>query len=502
MPEALNRLKEKLAVIEDLRGASSVLAWDQETYLPTGSIESRARQLATLERVIHEKFTAPEIGELIEEATEDADQVPFGEIESGLLRVVKRDYKRAAKLPAEHVARFAETTALAMPAWSEARASSDFGLFRPHLETIVELCREKAEAIGFKDDIYDALLDEFEPEMRTAEVEREFSALRRQLGPIVEAIAQRDAPSAEPLHGSFDQAKQWEFGLSVIRDFGFDMTRGRQDRSAHPFTIHFSSDDVRITTRVYDDFFSPAFFGTLHEAGHGMYEQGVSPELSRTPLAHGTSLGMHESQSRLWENQIGRSRPFWDRYYPDLQATFPSQLGSVDADQFYRAVNRVEPSLIRVEADEVTYNLHIMLRFELERAMLSGDLSISDLPEAWNDKIEAYLGIRPSNDADGVLQDIHWSMGSLGYFPTYSLGTLMSAQIFDAAKSALPDLDEQVAKADFGPLLAWLQEHIYRFGRTYAAQDLLESVTGSRLDSSHWLAYIKDKYGGIYGVLT
>jgi len=319
--------------------------------------------------------------------------------------------------------------------------------------------------------------------------------------PIVDAIAEKEAPSAEVLHQTFDEVKQWDFGLDVIRDFGFDFDRGRQDHSAHPFTIHFASTDVRITTRVDKLFFSPGFFGTLHEAGHGMYEQGVAGELARTPLAHGSSLGMHESQSRLWENQVGRSRQFWTRYYPDLQALFPAELADVDGESFYRAVNRVQPSLIRVEADEVTYNLHVMLRFELERALITGDLLVKDLPSAWNEKMEAYLGLRPGNDAEGVLQDIHWSMGALGYFPTYSLGTLMSSQIFDTARKELPDLSEEIGRGHFNHLLGWLQENIYRHGRIYTSQDLLERVTGSKLDSSHWLAYIRSKFGGIYGDL-
>ncbi|MGD8414807.1 MAG: carboxypeptidase M32, partial [Candidatus Latescibacterota bacterium] len=358
------------------------------------------------------------------------------------------------------------------------------------------------QAIGYDTDPYDPLIDEFEPGMTTAEVETEFADLRRELVPIVEAINEREAPSAELLHQPYDEQKQWDFGLRVIRDFGFDFDRGRQDRSAHPFTIHFSSSDVRITTRVHAEFFSPAFFGTLHEAGHGMYEQGISTEIARTPLAHGTSLGLHESQSRLWENQIGRSRAFWTHYYTELQKVFPRQLGSADIESFYRAVNRVSPSLIRVEADEVTYNLHVMLRFELERALIADDLAIADLPGAWNDKVESYLGLTPPNDSKGVLQDIHWSMGALGYFPTYSLGTLMSTQIYNAALEAIPELPEQVARGDFKTLLGWLQENIYRFGRMYPAQDILLRITGSKLDSSHWLAYIKSKFGGIYGTLV
>lgn len=498
--KALDRLKEKLAVIEDLKAASSVLAWDQETYMPSGAVDARASQLATLERVIHEQFTSEELGDLLSRSEDDAKQVD--DIDVSLLKVVRRDYERSTRLPTDLVAEIAQTTARAMPAWSEARTQSDFSVFRPHLERIVELSLQKAEAIGYEETPYDALLDEFEPGMRTAEVEAEFTALRKELVPIVEAIAEQEPPSTDPIRGHFPDAAQWDFGLSVIRDFGYDFDRGRQDRSAHPFTIHFASTDVRITTRVDESLFPPAFFGTLHEAGHGMYEQGVSIDLSRTPLAHGTSLGLHESQSRLWENQIGRSRPFWRRYYPDLQRAFPEKLMDVSEEDFYRAVNRVEPSLIRVEADEVTYNLHIMLRFELEQAMITGQLSVAELPAAWNDRMEAYLGVIPSNDAEGVLQDIHWSMGAIGYFPTYSLGTLMSAQIFHAAQEALPNLYADVEQAQFGALLGWLQRNIYRHGRSRTAAEILESVTGSELDSGQWLTYIKAKFGHIYGALS
>jgi carboxypeptidase Taq len=498
MQKTLQQLKDRLAVIEDLKSASSVLEWDQETYLPSGGLGSRAAQLSTLKRVIHERFTSDEIGELLDKL--DAGQ-DLDERDDRLVRVVRRDYDRATRLPGDLVARLAETTSKAMAGWSEARAQSDFLLFKPWLETIVDLSIEKAEALGYEDEPYDALLDEFEPEMTTAEVDKAFRDLRAELVPIVEAIGDRVGPSTEPLHRRFEEARQWEFGLSVIQDFGFDMERGRQDRSAHPFTIHFSPNDVRITTRLDEHFFSPAFFGTLHEAGHGMYEQGVAPELARTPLAQGTSLGMHESQSRLWENQIGRSLQFWTCYYPRLQQVFPDQLNDVSLESFYGAINRVEPSLIRVEADEVTYNLHIMLRFELERALITGDLSVSELPAAWNDRMHSYLGLRPESDAQGVLQDIHWSMGAIGYFPTYTLGTLMSAQIFSAAREALGDLDIAIADGDFEALHGWLRDRIYRHGRMFHAQEILQQVTGSKLDSSHWLAYIKGKFGGIYGQL-
>ncbi|MEM6334928.1 MAG: carboxypeptidase M32, partial [Bacteroidota bacterium] len=364
--------------------------------------------------------------------------------------------------------------------------------FAPHLETVVQLSRDKADALGYAGERYDALLDLYEPGMTATELDVVFADLREGLVPLVDELASRDLPD-EVLHRPYDPQAQWAFGLEVIEAFGYDFERGRQDESAHPFTTTFHVSDVRITTRVDPHFFSPAFFGTLHEAGHGMYEQGVDLSLARTPLADGTSLGMHESQSRLWENLVGRSRPFWRRYFPVVQRHFPEALAGVDEDTFYQAVNRVAPSLIRVEADEVTYNLHIMLRFALERALVAGDLSVRDLPVAWNDRMKSDLGIVPPSDADGCLQDIHWSMGLIGYFPTYSLGNLMSVQLFEAAERDLGDLGRHIEHGQFAPLLGWLRSNVHQFGRSKSASEILHDATGSTLSATPWLNYIETK---------
>jgi carboxypeptidase Taq len=319
--------------------------------------------------------------------------------------------------------------------------------------------------------------------------------------PFVKAISERtDAVDDSVLHRTFEEQKQWDFGVQVIKDFGFDFTRGRQDKSVHPFTTSFSIGDVRLTTRVDPTYLPSALFGTLHECGHGLYEQGISSDLERTGLDDGASLGVHESQSRLWENLVGRSREFWSHYFPRLRQVFPDQLNSVDMEAFYRAVNRVEPSLIRVEADEVTYNLHILLRFELENEMLEGKVKIADMPEAWNAKMETYLGVVPPDDARGVLQDIHWSGGTLGYFPTYSLGNLMSVQFFDRAKVDIPSLPDQIAAGKFDELLGWLRENIHRHGRKYTPVELVRRVTGNDLTASNYIAYIKAKFSDIYGL--
>ena len=501
MQERLDVLKTLLARVADLNAAADVLEWDQETYMPDGAAEVRGHQVATLRKLAHEFFTADEVGTLLEAlapATQALDPVST---EASLVRVARRDYEKALKIPAALVAEMAEAVARGKQAWRKARESDTYATFAPHLERLIDLNVQKAEALGYDDCLYDALLDQYEEGMKTATVEAVFADLRARLVPIVHAIAEREPPDNRVLRQTFDKQKQWDFGLEVIKDFGYDFDRGRQDLSTHPFTTSFSITDVRLTTRVDERYLPSALFGTLHECGHGLYEQGIDLGLDRTPLADGTSLAMHESQSRLWENLVGRSRAFWQRYYPRLQTFFPDQLAGVSLDAFYRGINKVEPSLIRVEADEVTYNLHVMLRFELEQAMVEGRVTVAELPDLWNEKMEEYLGLRPETDADGVLQDIHWSLGAIGYFPTYSLGNLMSAQLFDQAKQDLPDLEARIAVGQFAELLGWLRTNIHQYGRKLEALDILERVTGEGLQAGPWLDYIREKYGEIYGAL-
>lgn len=497
-----HRLRELLARVSDLRSAASVLSWDQETYMPPGAVGARANQLSTLRKLAHEYFTSDEIGRLLDDLEPiAADLDPFS-TEAALLRVIRRDFEKAVKLPPSLVAALAEAVSHGKEAWKSARLANRFNDFAPHLERLIDLNRQKAEAYGYQDRVYDALLDEYEPGMKTVQVESIFRDLRSELVPLVAAISESQDTDDAVLHQRFDRQKQWDFGLQVVRDFGFDFDRGRQDISTHPFTTTFSITDVRITTRFADDFLSPGLFGTLHEAGHALYEQGIDRELERTLLDDGTSLGMHESQSRLWENLVGRSRPFWQHYYPRLQSVFSEQLASVPLDTFFRAINRVHPGLIRVEADELTYNLHIMLRFELENGLLEGRTSVAELPELWNRKMDDYLGVTPTNDALGVLQDIHWSLGAFGYFPTYTLGNLMSSQIFDQAARELPDLEAQIAEGNFELLHAWLRRKVYRYGRKKDAGDLLKDVTGRKLHAGSWMAHIKRKYGALHHSLT
>jgi len=442
-----------------------------------------------------------EIGNLLDKLEPEVSKLDYGSIEASLVRYTRRQYEKARKVPGDLVAEIAGVSALAKQAWRKAREDSDFSLFLPHLEKLVTLNMRKAEALGYKDRLYDPLLDQFEPGMTTEQVETIFSELKRGLIPIVKAISDRKVPDHEFLHKEYPENSQWDFGLEVIRDIGFDLKRGRQDISTHPFTSVNSINDVRLTTRIQKNYFSSAFFATLHECGHGLYHQGGDPEVEGTILEGGTSLGMHESQSRMLENLVGRNREFWKYFFPRLKARFPKQLSDVDLESFYRAINRVLPSLIRVEADEVTYNLHIMMRFELELAMLEDRIKLKELPELWNAKTKEYLGIVPDNDRVGVLQDIHWSGWSMGYFPTYCLGNLISAQLFDKLNEDLPELSEQFATGDFKPWLGWLKTHVHQHHRKFTAQELLKRITGKPLSAQHLLQYLRKKYSDIYGTL-
>ena len=498
MHQKLTTLTAKLKDIHNLHCAEAVLGWDQQVYMPPGGAEARAEQLATLSKIAHEMFTTPEIGALLDDLAQ-AD-LGYDSDEASLIRVVRRDYDKACKLPPALVEEMSRTFSLGQQIWTKARAEKDFAQFQDILTKIVDLNIQKAEAYGYDDCIYDALLDEYEPGMKTAEVNQVFDELKAELVPLVKAIAGRlDAVDDSCLKQAFDETAQWDFGLIPLKAIGFDLERGRQDKSVHPFTTNFSINDVRITTRVQRDMFPSALFGTLHEGGHALYEQNSAPELEGTFLAGGTSLGVHESQSRLWENVLGRSREFWQYYYPRLQEFFPAQLGRVEQEDFYRAINKVSPSFIRVEADEVTYNLHIFLRFELEQELVEQRLKVADLPEAWNAKMEAYLGLTPPHDALGVLQDIHWSGGSIGYFPTYTLGNVLSLQFYDRTLQDIPDLPDQFARGEFGALLAWFRDKIHRHGRKFTANELIERVTGAkRIQAAPYLNYIKRKFGEIY----
>jgi carboxypeptidase Taq len=496
--DPLQILTERLATASDVSSAASVLAWDRQTYMPEGGVGGRAQQLATLARLAHEMMVSEEVRELLEAAGHGEP----GSEEAALLRITRRNHCRATKLPPRLVEESSYATALAEPGWLRAREGSDWSLFAPHLEKVLALKREQAHYLGDGDHPYDAMLDLYAPGSTTAGLRRMFDELKVGILPLVRGIGAGPGEDREaPLRGEFDEARQEEFARAVVSRFGYDWSRGRQDRAVHPFCINFGGpDDVRITTRIDRNLLPIALFAFCHEAGHGLYEQGVDPAYSRTPLAGGVSMGVHESQSRLWENLIARSRPFWSYFYPRLQGTFPEALNGTDAEGFYRAVNAVRPSPIRTEADELTYNLHVLLRFELEVALFEGDLSVADLPEAWNAKTREYLGFTPDTDVSGVLQDTHWALGLFGYFPTYATGNVLSVQIFEAAVEDRPEIPAEMQRGEFGALLGWLRETIYCHGSRYEPDELVERATGRPCETAPYLRYLETKFGELYGL--
>ena len=500
LKDKLEQLKTLLGEVTDLNQISGLLGWDQQTYMPSGAAELRGQQLATIGAIAHKKFTSAEVGRLLDDLKTWAAGLDPDSDEYRLISVTARDYDKGTRIPSDYVAEFAQVTAVAQQVWMEAREKSDFSIFRPHLEKIVELNHRYIAFFPPAEHPYDVLLDNFEPGMKTSEVKAIFEGLRPQQVELIQAIAARPQVDDSFLRLDFDEQKQWDFGVEVATAFGFDWKRGRQDKSTHPFTQSSGIDDVRITTRFEQGLGASGFFSTTHETGHGLYEQGISHTWSRTPLEGGASLAVHESQSRMWENLVGRSLPFWEHFYPRFQGMFPAQLGNVSLETFYKGINKVERSLIRVEADEATYNLHIMLRLELEIAMIEGEIAVKDLPEAWNARMKDYLGIAPPNDALGVLQDIHWSGGMFGYFSTYALGNLISVQLWEAFRAANPALDDQIRRGDFSSLLSWLRTQIHQHGRKYEPQELVRRVTGSPIDPTPYVRYLKSKYTEIYGL--
>ncbi len=494
-----DHLRQLLGEIFDLNAASALLSWDQQTYMPPAGAEGRSMQLATLSKLSHDMFVSDEFGEALQAAQAEVAGQPPEIDDAALVRRAARDFDKQRRVPSEYVAEFTRLTTLAHPIWEKARADANFAHFRPSLEQIVAMRRDYAAFFAPYDHVYDPLLDDFEPAMPTKQVKAVFDALRPQQVELVRATAERGRKvTDEVLHRAYDVERQWTFGVEVIRKLGYDFNAGRQDKSTHPFTTSFGVRDVRITTRLDPKFLNPALFGTIHETGHGLYEQGIAVHLDRTPLATGTSMAIHESQSRMWENFVGRSRPFWVAFYPRLKKLFPESLSDVKLDDFYRAINTVEPSLIRVEADEATYNLHIMLRFELEIELMSGTLAVKDLPEAWNTRVRDYLGIAVPDDAQGVLQDVHWSFGGFGYFPTYALGNLVAAQLWEVIEKDIPDLTSQIERAEFGGLLGWLREKVHRHGAKFYPDELLRQVTGQSLTPEPYLRYLRAKFGEVY----
>lgn len=495
------RLKAHLAEINNLNMAAAVLGWDQQVNMPPGGAEARARQLATLTRLSHELFTSDETKHLLDDAAAEVEGMPYDSDEASMIRVVRQDYELATRLPADFVAELTRETALAHEVWAHARATNNFRHFEPALEKIMALKQKQAEYYGYSEHPYDALLDEYERGITSAQVKAIFDEHRPHLVKLIAAIREnQDRVDDAVLHRYYPEEKQREFGVWVVTAFGYDFTRGRQDKSVHPFCTHFSRNDVRITTRFNENFLNPALFGTMHEAGHAMYEQGIAESLEGTMIGTGTSLGVHESQSRMWENIVGRSRGFWSWAYPKFKEMFPEQTADTSEETFYRAINKVYPSYIRVEADEATYNLHIMLRFELEMELISGKVKVSDLPEEWNDRFEAFIGITPPTDTLGVLQDVHWSSGLVGYFATYALGNMLAAQYYRRAVQERPSIPDDIASGRFDTLRTWLNENIHVHGRKFTSAELTQRLTGEGIQSRYYTEYLQAKYTPIYGL--
>lgn len=499
MERELMELKTRLQEISDLNSASAVLSWDQATYMPPGGAAARSRQMATLSQLSQEKFTDAAIGRLLDALEKQIDTLP--EDDAALVRVSRRDYDRLVKVPPQLVAKITNHSAMAYQTWIQARPANDFAAVSPYLEKSVAYAREIADCFPGYDHIADPLIDWSDYGMKAATVKALFADLRAQLVPLVEAVTAQESADTSCLKHFFPQDKQREFGEKVIRQFGYDFNRGRQDLTHHPFATKFSIGDVRITTRFDEHNLGDGLFSTLHESGHAMYEQGVDSSYEGTPLDGGTSAGVHESQSRTWENIVGRSHAFWAHYYPELQATFPEQLNKVSLDTFYRAINNVKRSLIRVDADQLTYDLHVMIRFDLELALLEGSLSVQDLPEAWHARYESDLGVHAPSDVDGVLQDVHWYGGLVGgAFQGYTLGNIMSAAFYNRALVDHPAIPAEIGQGEFSTLHGWLKDNIYQYGSKYTAPVLVERVLGEPLTIDPYIAYLKSKFGELYAL--
>ncbi len=498
MQEAYNELNEKLAELSDIGAAGALMGWDQQVNMPPGGAEARGRQMGTLGKIAHEKLIDSRVGELLEILKPFEEEKGYDSTEASIIRIARRGYDKAVDVPPSFTAKWQKVTSDSFEVWIKARPANDFKMVQSHLETNFDLCKEYADYFPGYEHPLDPMIDNHDFGMKASNIRSIFSELRKELVPVVEAITSQEPADDSFMHGHFDSAKQIEFGESIAKLYGYDFNRGRQDMAAHPFTISFAIGDVRITTRVLEDFLSSALFSTLHEAGHAMYEQGSDPAFDGTVLRGGTTIGVHESQSRLWENIVGRSKPFWGHHYPQLQEKFPDQFANVPLDRFYKGINKVERSLIRVESDEVTYNLHVMMRFAFECDVLDGKLAVEELPEAWKDRMESDIGARPPDDKDGVMQDIHWYNGIIGYFQGYTLGNIMSSQFYDAAVRAHPEIIDELGQGKYDTLHTWLKDNLYSHGSKYTAHEILKKATGQELNIGPYMNYLKTKYGELY----
>ncbi len=507
---AYEQFQQHIAEYNDVLNAINILKWDARTQMPTGGAGTRGKQLATLSKIAQEMFVGDTTLRLIDAAWSEVGNDPNDSYRKRAVEQTRLYYDILKRVPTSLIERKAALAPTSEQVWAEAKANNDFAAFQPYLQQMLDLVREQADAVGYPDHPFDALVFEYEPSVTAKSLKALFEGLKSGIVPLLKKIVAADKPLPMDLwRMPYPVEKQKQFGLEIAQKFGYDLTRGRLDIAPHPFEVSFTRQDVRITTRYNDHYFPMAFYGTLHETGHALYEQGIDPSLTRTALTTdflgqyavgGASYGLHESQSRLWENVIGRSRTFWNVHFDRMSEIFPEQTQGADPELMYRAVNRVQPSLIRVEADEVTYNLHIMLRVEIEMGLLDGSMKVADLPEIWNAKMQEYVGVTPPDNKHGVLQDVHWSGGGFGSFPGYTVGNVMSAQFLEAAKRDVPTIDAGLASGDYAPLLGWLQENIYRHGKAYSPNELVERTTGKPLNTDAYITYMTDKFTDLYGL--
>jgi carboxypeptidase Taq len=481
----------RLSKLADIAYTGAVLNWDMETYMPPKSAERRSQQLATLSGLAHEQFTSEETGALLEKLSTDES---LDERQKSNVKHTLKQYRKAKKYTTAFVEEISRTISETFNAWQEAKQKNDYSIYAPKLEKLIALKKKECEMIGYESHPYDAMLDEYEPGLKTADVDKLFNDVRNELVPFVKQLFAKKAGSQEIIHRFYPKEAQIAFSEKILKEMGYDFGAGRQDLSMHPFTTNFSATDVRVTTRVDENNISDCLTGSIHEGGHALYEQGIPDDQYGLPSGEYCSLAIHESQSRLWENNVGRSMEFWIGQFPELKQAFPEALKDVNADQFCNALNVVKPSLIRINADEVTYHFHIMIRFEVEKAIFENRIQVSEIPAYWNARYKEYLGIEVTSDAEGCMQDVHWSHGSFGYFPTYSLGSFYAAQMFHAAEKAIPELRNQIAKKNYTKLLEWLRNNIHRHGKTYSAKELCLKATGEELTFNYFLDYIKRKY--------
>ena len=499
MSTHVSKLREALAEIEDLRHAGALLGWDQMTKMPPKGAAGRAEASSTIERIAHEKFVSPEIGKLLEGAAVEVEMIDQEDDDAALVHQTQRNWDKARRVPTALAADLAKAASLGQDAWVEARANNDFEAFVPYLNRTLELKRAYVDCFDEFACPYDALLDDYEPGMTASEVTRLFGELRDELVPLIAEVAKHNVDDS-PLHGNFPIEQQRKLVLEVVERMGFNSDSWRLDDTHHPFAESMSSKDVRITNRWEEGYFASALYGGMHECGHGLYEAGVADALQRTPLGHGVSLGFHESQSRMWENMVGRGRPFANVLAPAVSRLFGGELTDISPDRLFRAVNAIKPSLIRVEADEATYGLHVILRFELEQELIEGRLAVADVRDAWNAKVSDYLGIEVPSDTLGVLQDVHWSAGLVGYFPTYALGNLIAGSLWEKVHEDIPDLDEQIGAGELAGLREWLRENVHQHGAKFLSPQLLDRITGGPIEVGPFVNYLKTKLSSVYGL--